>query len=84
MFSNTNKSLQQLRFSNMTVLILKIASKSSVSVLFVGFVFTAVSKKKVLSTSLLLTGVIKQVRAHSAKSLKKGCSGIDTQNFLGS
>ena len=71
MFSNTNKSLQQLTFSNMSVLILIIASKSSVSILCLGFVFTDVPKKKILSTTALLTEVTRQVRAYSAKSLKR-------------
>ena len=64
MFSDTNKSLQQLPFSNMSVLILIIASKSSVSILFLGFVFTAVSMEKILSTTSLLTGVARQGRAY--------------------
>ena len=64
MFSDTRKSLQQFPLSNMSVLILIIASKSSVSILFLGFVFTALSKKKILSTTALLTGVTRQVRAY--------------------
>ena len=39
--------------------------------LCLGFVFTDVPKKKILSTTALLTEVTRQVRAYPAKSLKR-------------
>ena len=57
-----------------------IASNVFSSRAFLGLVLTAVTRENTLSTTALLTGVTKHVKAYIAKSLKLSCCSTPHQN----
>jgi hypothetical protein len=67
------KSFQHLLERNISALTLRVASRRFSCILFLVFVLTEDTRENILSTTALLIGVIRQVRAKVASSLNALC-----------